>query len=73
MVQRFCAPGWEGRTNLRVRATRRSARSFSIGAATVTSHVSSVLTKLGPRDRTQIVVFAYESGLVQAGDLDIGH
>jgi len=25
------------------------------------------------RDRAQIVVFAYESGLVQAGDLDIGH
>ena len=44
-----------------------------IGAATVKSHVSSILTKLGPRDRAQIVVFAYESGLVQAGDLDIGH
>ena len=44
-----------------------------IGAATVKSHVSSILTKLGLRDRAQIVVFAYESALVQAGDLDIGH
>lgn len=44
-----------------------------IGAATVKSHVSSILTKLGLRDRAQIVVFASESGPVQAGDLDIGH
>ena len=44
-----------------------------IGPATVKSHVSSIFSKLGLRDRAQIVVFAYESGLVQAGDLDIGH
>ena len=44
-----------------------------IGAATVKSHVSSILTKLGLRDRAQMVVFAYESGLVEAGDRDIGH
>lgn len=44
-----------------------------IGAATVKSHVSSILTKLGLRDRAQIVVFAYESGLVEVGDSDIGH
>jgi DNA-binding NarL/FixJ family response regulator len=48
------------------------ARELFIGAATVKSHVSSILTKLGLRDRTQIVVFAYESGLVKAGDRDIG-
>jgi DNA-binding NarL/FixJ family response regulator len=44
-----------------------------IGAATVKSHVSSILTKLGLRDRAQVVVFAYESGLVEAGEREIGH
>ncbi|ROO50742.1 LuxR family two component transcriptional regulator [Micromonospora sp. Llam0] len=43
-----------------------------IGATTVKSHVSSILTKLGLRDRAQVVVFAYESGLVEAGEHEIG-
>lgn len=38
-----------------------------IGAATVKTHVSNVLSKLGLRDRAQAVVFAYESGLISAG------
>ncbi len=49
------------------------ADQLRIGSVTVKSHVSSVLTKLGLRDRTQIVVFAYESGLVKAGDHEIGY
>jgi DNA-binding NarL/FixJ family response regulator len=43
------------------------AEQLFIGPATVKSHVSSVLTKLDVRDRAQVVVFAYESGLVTAG------
>jgi len=38
--------------------------------ATVKTHVTRVLTKLGVRDRVQVVVAAYESGLVQPGDAD---
>lgn len=49
------------------------AAQLFIGPATVKSHVSSILTKLGLRDRIQIVIFAYESGLVEAGDYDVGH
>ena len=49
------------------------AGSLYIGSATVKSHVSNILTKLGLRDRAQAVVFAYESGLITPGDQDIGH
>ena len=43
------------------------SESLFIGAATVKTHVSNILSKLGIRDRAQAVVFAYESGLVEAG------
>ncbi|WP_236243456.1 response regulator transcription factor [Streptomyces sp. CC228A] len=49
------------------------AERFDIGPATVKSHVSSILAKLGLRDRTQVVIFAYESGLVEVGGHDIGY
>jgi len=48
------------------------AAELYVGPATVKSHVSSILTKLGLRDRAQIVVFAYESALVEPGSHDIG-
>lgn len=42
------------------------ARLF-MSPATARTHVSRILTKLGARDRTQLVVLAYESGLVRPG------
>jgi DNA-binding NarL/FixJ family response regulator len=35
-----------------------------LSEATVKTHVGRILSKLGLRDRVQIVVFAYETGLI---------
>ncbi|WP_019926712.1 response regulator transcription factor [Nocardia sp. BMG111209] len=51
----------EGLTNAEI------AERLFLSPATVRTHVSRILLKLGARDRTQLVVMAYESGLVRPG------
>lgn len=51
----------EGLTNAEI-----GERLF-MSPATARTHVSRILTKLNARDRTQLVVLAYESGLVRPG------
>ncbi|RYP86268.1 response regulator transcription factor [Nocardioides guangzhouensis] len=44
------------------------AAELVLSGATVKTHVAHVLTKTGMRDRVQVVVRAYETGLVGPGD-----
>ena len=43
------------------------AERLVLSPATARTHVGRILLKLGARDRTQLVVLAYESGLVRPG------
>jgi DNA-binding NarL/FixJ family response regulator len=50
-----------GRTNDEI------AARLMISPTTAKTHVSRSMTKLGARDRAQLVVIAYETGLVRPG------
>ena len=50
----------------RGRSNGEIATELFVGEATVKTHVSNVLAKIGVRDRIQAVIFAYEAGVVPA-------
>ncbi|WP_149551069.1 response regulator transcription factor [Streptomyces marokkonensis] len=68
-------PAWVGRLTGRESEVLRHmaggltnaeiARRMGVGAATVKTHVASVLAKTDARDRTQAVIAAYEAGFLR--------
>src|SRR5262245_42606775 len=52
----------------RGRTNRELADDLIVSEATVKTHVSNLLTKLGVRSRVQAVVVAYEAGVVRPGE-----
>ncbi|MBO1331173.1 response regulator transcription factor [Streptomyces sp. VRA16 Mangrove soil] len=78
---RATAPGLECLTPREREVTALAARGLTneeiaahmvISPFTAKTHVSRAMTKLGARDRAQLVVFAYESGLVTARSQEAG-
>ncbi|MEU0163035.1 response regulator transcription factor [Streptomyces sp. NPDC006261] len=71
---RATAPGLEALTRREREVTALAARGLTneeiavhmvVSPYTAKTHVSRAMIKLGARDRAQLVVFAYESGLVE--------
>jgi DNA-binding NarL/FixJ family response regulator len=52
----------------RGRTNRELAGDLIVSEATVKTHVSSLLTKLGVRSRVEAVVLAYEAGVIRPGE-----
>jgi DNA-binding NarL/FixJ family response regulator len=44
------------------------ARALYVTDGAVKTHVGRILSKLGSHDRVQAVVFAYQAGVIEAGD-----
>jgi DNA-binding NarL/FixJ family response regulator len=81
LIERFSRPSAEAKrlavlTQREVEVMGAMARGLSnaeiaehltLGEATVKTHVARILSKLGLRDRVQVVIAAYECGLVRPG------
>ena len=45
----------------------KAVRAAHLSEATIKSHITRILARLGLRDRVQIAVYAYEHGIVRPG------